>query len=115
MIAKTIEIRDRATLVPVLAVRLEPTNDADTWLLARAGMGEHPAQQAAQVMVWPMEGGADVACVDPFDHGHGRTRRLAHEYIRRHFDELASGDVVDVEFISGESSTPKVSERLEAA
>ena len=32
MIAKTIEIRDRATFVPALAIRLEPSNEADRFL-----------------------------------------------------------------------------------
>jgi hypothetical protein len=36
----------------------------------------------------------------------------AHHYIYDHFDELDDGDVVDVEFILGETAIKKVSERL---
>jgi hypothetical protein len=37
---------------------------------------------------------------------------VSHNYIIDHFDELADGDVVDVEFILGEKPAKKVSERL---
>lgn len=37
---------------------------------------------------------------------------IAHCWIIRHFAELRDGDVVDVQFILGESAQPKVSERL---
>ena len=36
----------------------------------------------------------------------------AHHYIQEHFDELHDGDVVDVEFILGETKAPKVSESV---
>ena len=35
----------------------------------------------------------------------------AHQYIRREFDNLKDGDVVDVEYILGEKPTAKTSER----
>lgn len=41
-----------------------------------------------------------------------RTYRIAHEYIIEHWDELSSAEVIDVEYILGESSTKKESERL---
>ena len=41
-----------------------------------------------------------------------RTMPMAHSWIREHFDEIKDGDVVDVEFLAGVSSAPKVSERL---
>jgi len=37
---------------------------------------------------------------------------IAHQYIRVHFDELKDGDVVDVQFIMGKTTEPKISERL---
>jgi hypothetical protein len=41
------------------------------------------------------------------------THRVAHDHIRQHWDELRDGDVIDVEFILGRSSAPKVSERFD--
>lgn len=36
----------------------------------------------------------------------------AHEWITKHFHTLKNGDVVDVEFILGETKVPKRSERF---
>ena len=39
---------------------------------------------------------------------------VAHNYIIEHWHELKDGDVVDVQFILGETKAPKVSERRSA-
>ena len=41
-----------------------------------------------------------------------RTMPVAHNYIIENWHDLRDGDVVDVEFILGESSAPKTSERF---
>jgi len=51
---------------------------------------------------------------DPYDW-ICNTWRVAHSYIEEHWEELKSGDVVDVEFIMGLRSEAKKSERLECA
>lgn len=43
----------------------------------------------------------------------GRTIPSAHQYIIDHWKELKSGQVLDVEFLNGESAEPKITERLE--
>lgn len=111
MITKTFEIRDRGTFVPVLAIKLEPGNAADRYLLARAGYCLTPEEQAQYVQLVRIEGGNGSSTCDPYDWGGGaRTLRIAHQYIIEHFDALDSGVVVDVEFILGETEAPKVSE-----
>lgn len=40
---------------------------------------------------------------------------IAHNWIEQHVDELVDGAVVDVEFILGETTTPKRSEREEVS
>lgn len=42
-----------------------------------------------------------------------RTMEVAHKYIEKNFSILQSGQVIDVEFILGETKFPKISERLE--
>lgn len=37
---------------------------------------------------------------------------VAHQFIEDHFDELNDGEVVDVQFILGETKVPKVSESI---
>jgi len=37
---------------------------------------------------------------------------VVHLHLEKHFEELPSGSVIDVEFILGETAQPKISERL---
>lgn len=114
MIAKTFEIRDRLTFIPVLAVKLQPSCEADRYLLARTGYGLSPHIQAQYAMVWPLSGGKGFATSDPYEWPtSARTFLVAHRHIIERFDELESGAVVDVEFILGETQKPKKSEREE--
>lgn len=49
---------------------------------------------------------------DPYSWGPSRTLRVVHGHIIQHWDELKSGDVIDVEFLLGERPEPKVSEQV---
>lgn len=114
MEAKTFEIRDRMTFIPMLAVRLYPYNEADRYLLERAGFGQTYDEQASYVVLVEVNGGPGRAAVVPWDWGYwDRTHQVAHGYIVKNWESLHSGDVVDVEFILGETAAPKRSERLE--
>lgn len=107
MRSKTFEIRDRLTLIPALGVQLDPACEADRHLLARAGFGVSPLDQASYLLLVKL---ADAkAAHDPFAWGD-RTMTVAHEYIAAHYDALSSGAVVDVEYILGETAAPKKSE-----
>ena len=114
MEAKLFEIRDSATFIPILAVRLTPAGEQEAYLLARSGYGFDPSYKGAHVILCRIVGGELDARGTP-DHWGASTRTLstAHHYIINNWDDLASGDVVDVEFIKGETSAPKVSERLD--
>ncbi len=116
MICKTVEIRDRGTFIPALAIRLEPTCEADRYLLARAGFGLLRDTQREYVLLIENNGGEGQAHCDPHEwHNKGpRTWPFAHQWLIEHFDEIESGAVVDVEFILGETTAPKVSESMEA-
>ena len=115
MIVKAFEIRDRGTFIPALAVNMVPDSPgsdggvAEMYLLRRAGYGF----DETCVMLCRMDANALArqASYDPYAWGE-RTFPVAHQYIIEHFDELESGAVVDVEFLLGETTQPKVSERL---
>lgn len=47
-----------------------------------------------------------------FSQQRSETLRAAHEYIQEHWEELASGQVIDVDFIQGRREQPRTSERL---
>jgi hypothetical protein len=112
MEAKTIEIRDRMTFIPALAVSLKPGNLDDLYLLVRGGYDVAPGSKVNYVVLWRLEGGGPMYW-SPDDWGdQPRTMKAAHEHIWLHWNEVESGDVVDVEFILGETDEPKVSESL---
>lgn len=112
-----LEVRDAGTFIPVMAIQMMPSEvdyEAERYLLRRAGFGfDYPL-----VVVCRMEchGSVPSAAYDPHDWSCGsRTLPEAHRWIAEHFDELKSGDVVDVQFIIGETKSPKKSEREEVA
>ena len=108
--SKVLEIRDSATHIPVLAIRMLAKNWIQSYYIhSRSG---YPRDGSAIAVVRLND--CDGKC-DPYSWpGDTRTMQVAHNYICDHFDKLADGDVVDVEFILGEKSTKKVSERLAA-
>ena len=98
MEAKWFEIRDRATFVPALAISIEGT---DGYLARRAGF----SHRCIQLVLTE----SNKTNYDPYNWG-GRTYPVAHQYMIDHWDELEQRDVIDVEFILGETSTKKLSE-----
>lgn len=103
---KMFEIRDRMTFIPVVCVSLEQNGEAinNSWLLSKAGF-----RDSRMVLMYSFTKGEGSH--DPFSWGD-RTYKHAHIYIEKNWDELESSDVIDVEFILGESKVKKKSERL---
>ncbi len=65
------------------------------------------------ILFGPLNGGRFA--YDPYQQEGGmliRTRCVAHNYVQEHWSELKDGDVIDVEYILGETQHPKVSEKL---
>ena len=110
MIAKAFEVRDSATFIPVLAVKMEGNCNEQRYLLRRAGYG---GGTEALIMLTRLDGGGKAE-YDPYEWPREpRTMPVAHQYISEHFDQLLNGAVVDVEFILGLTAKPKVSEAVE--
>ena len=107
MIIKAIEIRDRSTFIPAIAISTAPANEGQRYLLRRAGYAPDGRTIILMSLTQP-----NRAAYDPYEWpGDVRTFRAAHVWLLEHFDELEEGAVVDVEFILGETQAPKVSER----
>ncbi len=107
MLTKLLEIRDKATFIPVAATRLLGDNQDQEYLLRRVGLGFGSAYAVHLMRLTDGKGHHDWAAWG------GRTMPIAHQYIEEHFDKLKDGEVVDVEFILGETEKVKVSERFE--
>ncbi len=104
---KIFEIRDRATFMPMFAFTTNADSNGQHYLLRRAGFGP-----GSDLVMFGYLDGRGKALYDPYDW-NDRTKQTAHAYIQKHWDELKDGDVIDVEFILGETKEPKISERLE--
>jgi hypothetical protein len=110
MQTKVLEIRDEGTHIPALAIKMLADNSTQAWYIhGRCG---YP-KDGSSIMLMMLDDGK--ATNDPYEWpslGMGsRTMGNAHNWILEHFDELADGDVVDVQFILGERERPKASER----
>lgn len=111
MQAKALEVRDRNTFIAVLAIDMNPTDDllgSQRYLLRRVG---YPCDGRPNVMITFL-GGGRRADNDPYGWDDGaRTFPVAHAWIIEHWSEIRDGDVIDVQFILGETTTKKLSER----
>jgi hypothetical protein len=125
MICKALEVRDEATFIPVLCVDMNPTDltdklgpngaeyagriyEAQRYLLRRCG---YPCDGDPNILMTRLSGDGH-ATNDPYGWKDGcRTFPVAHKWIIDNWSSLSDGDVVDVQFILGETKVKKLSER----
>lgn len=104
---KLLELRDKDTFIPVAAIDCtvnSSDNTYDTFLLRKAGYGSNRL-----ILLTRLDGGK--SCYDYHNWDNPRTWGIAHKYIEEHWDEITDSDVIDVEFILGETTEKKVSDR----
>lgn len=124
MKAKALELRDEGTFIALLAVDMNPVvgrpwddiiestaviyqSKDQRYLLRRVG---YPCDGRPNVLITKLSGDGSKASNDPH-YWRDRTMATAHAYIIENWEKLRDGDVVDVEFILGETPSPKASER----
>jgi len=126
MEVKLIELRDKGTFIPMLAIKLttggvmNPQEDKDTFLLRRAGYSREQIVSDIQksvglepyVLFTRLDGAGEPCNYDSFNWRNPRTYGTAHRFLIEHWEEIESGAVVDVEHILGETPVPKESEML---
>jgi hypothetical protein len=126
METKLIEVRDAATCIVMAAIKMEPFKDnalnkypilwrdksgtvstmhaRETWMLSHAGYGfenplilffriDQPSKWKWSSMDW--------------DPNLDRTFAVTHRYLEDHWDEVKHGDVIDAQFILGETAVQK--------
>ena len=102
---KFLEIRDTATFIPVIAIDCSLTgNPYNDYLLQRAGYGQE------RCILLTRLSGHGPAEYDPYSW-NDRTYHIAHDFIYENWDVICDAEVIDVEFILGETKMKKVSER----
>lgn len=103
---KLFEVRDAATMIGCIATSMDPDeneSEAERYLLRRAGYDQR------LIMLSRLDGSGTA--IMPYERPSiPRTLGIAHMHISANWDSLYSGDVIDVEFILGETDEPKSSE-----
>jgi len=108
---KCLEVRDRGTFIPVICIRPVPDNEAQRYLLRRDG---YAGDETEHVIIM-IDAQCRGASYDPYDWPDRRTKGNAHNFIEQNWASIKDGDVIDVEYILGESEKKKHSEREEYA
>ncbi len=103
---KFFEVRDAMTFIPVMAVRGHTEPGPEHYLLRRAGWG------VGQEFCYLTTLTNNRTQHDPNDWC-GRTLMEAHLHIRNHWRTLENEEVIDVQFILGETTEKKRSECFE--
>ena len=113
MKAKILEVRDEGTFFAVIAIDMNPDTsstgyDAQRYHLRRCG---YPCDGRPNIAITHLSADGKPFNNDPY-HWKDRTYAVAHNYIYEHWEDLRDGDVIDVQWILGETTVKKVSERL---
>jgi hypothetical protein len=109
MKTKLLEVRDRGTCIVMLCVDMNPENKMQHRGLRACG---YSPRAAPNIMI-TYAGGGKRADNDQYSWGD-RTYAIAHQDIIENWESYKDGDVVDVEFILGETKEPKISQRFGA-
>lgn len=99
MNSKFLEIRDRATTIPVIATITYSDDENEQKYFDHAGFDEDT------IILTILSPNTQSEC----NSYNWDNRRIttAHQYIEEHFYELNNFDVIDIEFILGESENKK--------
>lgn len=101
---KFFEVRDTGTHLPAMCTRVWHEADDADYQMRRAGwQGYFNVFFLTNLIT--MESNHDI-----YNWNNKRTMPTAHAAITRDWDQLNSGDVIDVEFELGEAKTKKTSE-----
>jgi len=105
---KVLEVRDRATFVPVFAIGMATKLEPVRWYLDRTGYVSGAPDPS--VLIGRLDGTGRIT-PDPYQW-EDRTMQAAHLFILKNWWALNDGSVVDVEHILGETKKKKESERF---
>lgn len=110
---KVFEIRDHGTFMVGVATKLTEADPKDPddntgWLLSNIGYKPDTPYPVLLYIPTMKRAETDYAWAWGSDK---RTLPNAHQFITEHWDEVESGDVIDVRVALGETDTPCQSER----
>lgn len=102
---KKFELRDRATYIPVIAIRaFDYDGFKESWFFGSSGY------RSGDVLLIPIQAPwLSSRCSEEQRGLNGRTLKFAHDYIEKNWTDLEDGQVIDVEYILGEKDSPSKS------
>ena len=100
MIIKLFELRDEGTHIPIFSFRSQSDNPRESLIFQRGGY----LKGSRLIIMGALSG--KICTYDPGYWENGRTMRIAHQYLYEHWDELESGDLIDIRFIMKETDQP---------
>lgn len=110
---KLVEARDDGITMALMFVKMAPDNPSEKWLLARSGYGDCPEEYIIMVDINEGDNFKGQTSASETDYAYGfRTRTVVHHFMEDNWDTVKPGDVVDVQYILGETSSPKKSEQF---
>lgn len=115
MITKLFEIRDVCTNISAIAIKLgKEESIAENGILAHGGWSSYPESRWDRnyVILIKITGGANECHNCPEGWDDSRTMGEAHHYLKKHFDELRSGDIIDIPYILGETKEKVTTDNL---
>ena len=117
MEVKLFEVRDEGTFIPCVGMKLTHRTREEKFLLRRAGYAEDQiapgySDQDEPYILFGNLFGKGLLNYDAFAWPN-RTMARAHMHVITNWANLKSGDVVDVQFIHGETPAAKVSEMMQ--
>lgn len=104
MQTKFIEVRDKGTRIPVVAMKLDTTDEKEKAFYRSQGFGSGDGY----VLLARLD--AQELKYDSYAWSSYRTMPTAHRYLEEHFDEVPNYSVLDVRVILGEAEQPAPSE-----
>lgn len=104
MIIKCVEIRDRNTCIPAIAIKMSAGDPIEETFLWREG---YPRDGSGVVL---MKLSDQRATSDVYGWDGSRTMTAAHHWIEQNFDVLNNGAVVDARVVLGEAKDPAPAE-----
>ncbi len=109
MTTKLFEVLDKMTCIPVVALDCQAPypffiKSREYLLLRRVGYS------GDRLILLGKLGGGEFVYNHHYYPKDTRTMPAAHKYIEENWDRLISGDVIDVEFILGETDKPRTTD-----
>ena len=111
MEVKLFELRDEGTHIDIIAIKPLARDMREMYLLGHAGYGVTLTDQSKYVLLGYLHGG-QLLHYNAYKWDDVRTMSVAHSYIIKAWDELVSGQVIDVRVILGETTEPAESDEF---